>query len=216
MGLNFLEKLCQQGSNLGFFEVKKISEIECECNQNLKVIDFDLAKDKLCNYCDIVSLKSCDALKIIKKENRLDFIELKTFSKIFSFVKTLEDCEKHVRDFEIPIKVKDSFVVLRNLTQVRGFNLTNSERQEYYSLAVNFVLAVDLDFNKDPVNSFAISLKALSIIPNSVSVSLVESFTGIIKKELEKQLADIRTINNIARVDLIRFNEIDIYYNSAL
>lgn len=180
MGLSFLEKLCQQGSSLGFFEIKKISEIECECHQNLKVIDFDLAKNKICEYCDLVSLKSCDALKIIKKENRLDFIELKTFGKVFYFVKNLEDCEKNVRDFEIPIKVKDSFVVLRNLTQVRGFNLTSSERQEYYSLPVNFVLAVDLDFKKDPLNSFAISLKALSIVHNSVSIPLVESMTKII------------------------------------
>jgi hypothetical protein len=117
--------------------------------------------------------------------------------------------------FEIPIKVKDSFVILRNLTQIPGFNLTQLERQEYFSLPINFILAVDLDFEKDPVSSLALSLKALSVVPNSVSTSLVESVTSIIKEELEKQLAEIRTINNIYRVELIRFNQIDIHYDSA-
>jgi hypothetical protein len=99
MGLSFLEKLCQQGSSLGFFEVKKISEIESECNQNLEVIDFDLTKNKVCAHCSLVSLKSCDALKILIKENCLDFIELKKFEKLISFVKGLGHCEKSVRYF---------------------------------------------------------------------------------------------------------------------
>jgi hypothetical protein len=214
--LSFLEKLCQQGFSLGFFEVKKISEIEPECNQSLEIIDFDLTKEKICAHCRLVSLKSCDALKIQTKENCLDLIELKKFEKLLSFVKSLEHCEKSVRDFEIPIKVKDSFVILRSLTQVPGFNLTQSERQEYFSLPINFILAVDLDFNKDPVNSFAVSLKALSFVPSSVSVSLLESLTSIIKEELEKQFTEIRTINNIHHIELLRFNEIDVYYNSAL
>lgn len=216
MGLNFLEKLCQQGHSLGFFEIKKISEIESECNQNLEVIDFDLTKEKVCAHCNLVPLKSCDALKILKKENCLDLIELKKFEKLLYFVKSLKRCEKGIRDFEIPIKVKDSFVILRSLTQIPGFNLTQPERQEYFSLPVNFILAVDLDFKKDPVNSFALSLKALSFVPNSVSTSLVESLTSVIKEELEKQLIEIRAINNIYHVELIKFNEIDRYYNLAL
>ncbi|AKB47428.1 hypothetical protein MSKOL_1651 [Methanosarcina sp. Kolksee] len=216
MGLSFLEKLCHQGFSLGFFETKKISEIEPNCNQSLEVIDFDLTKAKVCSHCRLVSLKSCDALKVIKKENRLDFIELKKFEKLLSYIKSLEDCEKSVRDFEIPIKVKDSIVILRNLTQIQGFNLTKAERQEYFSLPINFILAVDLDFNNDPLNSFAVSLKALSIFPNSGSVSLIESLTNIIKEELEKQLAEIRNINNIHHVELIKFNQIDIHYGLAL
>ena len=190
--MNFIEKLCACGSQKDYFRIRNISDIESKCKQNLRIIDFDFRKNKVCKYCKLSPLKSCDALKMSKNENYMDFIELKKIGILIEKLKKSEDCVQSIRNFDLYGKVSDSFVVIRTLMLSNGFKFTKEETREYHSVVKNFVLAIDINLDEDPLDFLNNTLFLLSKIPNSPTKSCTESFNDIIKNELDQQLAKVQ------------------------
>ena len=60
----------------------------------LPVIDFDEVKKEICKKHNLNEYSSCDALLIIARQKRLEFMEIKTFEKLLSLL------DKKYGDFE--------------------------------------------------------------------------------------------------------------------
>lgn len=195
--------------------MKSISEIEKKCNQRLNVIHFDFTKDQICKHCRLKPLKSCDALKILPAKNAMDFIELKSIVDLITNSRDVQECKDLTNKFELPIKAYNSLQIIDNLICLETFQLTKQERDEYHhSTIINFILAIDLDIDYKPNESFLFLLKLVSTVPNSPEKKPIEQFIRIIKIELDTQLERISGRSRIVNVQLLKFNEIDSHYQT--
>jgi len=103
-----LSKIEEFGKNKGFFQYTKIGLLNSTPVQNTKtdVIDFDKTKEILYKG-DRNQPKSCDALKLICEQNRLDFLELKSVENIVQYNNLTEESLEKIR-FAIPRKIEGS------------------------------------------------------------------------------------------------------------
>lgn len=81
-----LEKILRFGIENKYFKLKLIKNLDktcCKENAN-KVIDFDETKEKIEKEFKL-NLASCDALLIHSKNEKIDFIEMKSFENLMKY-----------------------------------------------------------------------------------------------------------------------------------
>jgi len=149
-----LSKIETFGKQEGYFQYKKIGLLNSKQVANTKtdVIDFDKTKDifyKGSSY----QPSSCDALKFLSKQNRLDFLELKSVVNIVKYNNPIEKSLKDIR-VAIPSKIQGSNQIMENIINHKKLDLSEEELSEYAACSKNFYLIVDNDISQDGLSSF--------------------------------------------------------------
>jgi hypothetical protein len=185
--INFLNKLNNFGIDNDYFELKKIGNLDKSCCQNstLDVIDFDKAKDKICQKANIPSLKSCDAIKFILENERIDFIELKGLSMYLNYggrtnfdpnLDTNSQITNKITGFEINRKIEESLSILKKIMEEY-----NGNEETLRSVLKNFLIVTDITPSSDPIEFITITLEVLSEISTPIENICLEIFNNEIK-----------------------------------
>lgn len=148
-----------------YFQIKPLGDLDkscCLCSKTA-VIDFDAAKDCLSRKMSIASPKSTDALKIMPRLGRLDFIELKGFIHYFQHESATQNLGDKIKEYDFPRKVKDSFWVLDALLNQGAFGCKDRERDDFNQVEKYFMLVVDIDLTSNPLHDRLVSLAFLSL-----------------------------------------------------
>ncbi|WP_409370293.1 hypothetical protein [Lysinibacillus sp. 38-6] len=151
---NFLEK----GLEIGLFDIKPLRELDTNrrINSDVEVIDFDNVKDSLFkklnenNTFSLELTKSCDALKIIPLENRLDFIEIKGI-EIFcernahlTGVEIETAIEKQLLRFDLQNKIDHSLFIIQLLIQINQMGLDGKQRASFFNQILSeYIVVID-------------------------------------------------------------------------
>jgi len=133
-----LIKLLIFGLKAGYFKIKELHKIEKTCPSKLPVIDFDEAKKEICKKHNLNEYSSCDALLIIARQKRLEFMEIKTFEKLLSLLdKKYGDFErkknkiiKKIDDFNLYGDIYDSIQLLQILLH-SNYNFRKDENHNF-------------------------------------------------------------------------------------
>lgn len=208
--MTFLEKFCECGVNFNYIEICDISKIDSRWSSGLKVIDFDQISEKVCKG-KYSSLKSCDALRISKAKNCMDFIELKKIEELINMAKSSKECVKRVKNFNLYGKIFDSVVIIRNMISNGQFKFTRDEINEFYYIPKNFIVAID---TQEPRESFHNTMTLLAVVPNSPVNQIIDNLRNIAINGINDQLKEIEE-NGVIRlnsVKLMTFSKIYEYY----
>lgn len=154
MEITALEKLEIIGISNAYFSMTTVGKLPTSCCllSNIEVIDFDKTKDKVTKNFQLISLKSCDALKIIKQENRIDFIEtkgIKNFIKyqinpVLSNEKLVETKSKEqIKDFNFARKITDSKYIIDTIFLSKFVEPNNYQREMYDNITINYIILTD-------------------------------------------------------------------------
>jgi hypothetical protein len=210
---NFLQKLLDFGKHGGYFKETTIGQLEKTCCEQsvTTVIDFDGTKDIVISEFALQTLKSSDALKIVPHTNRLDVIELKGFKKFMKYqLRSGGSAEAQVREkiesFELVGKIRDSIYILQTVAFSRKLELTKKERAVFYGIPKRFIVVVDIEMEKNPVEYIALTLSFLS----EASTSIEKQVASILKMELDKIPGS--PFSNIQKPQLMNCKSIDDYY----
>ena len=231
-----LIKLLIFGLKAGYFKIKELHKIEKTCPSKLPVIDFDEAKKEICKKHNLNEYSSCDALLIIARQKRLEFMEIKTFEKLLSLLdKKYGDFErkknkiiKKIDDFNLYGDIYDSIQLLQillhsnyNFRKDENHNFGNEIYEEWQfkkddfinyqqNIEIYFKVAVDIDFDEDSVDSI---LKSLYILDTNITKSKNDAnIIEVIKKHIMNHLNNSKEQLPIKDVKLLPFNKIDEYY----
>jgi len=194
-----LERLIEQGVVKGFFEFNELGKLDKSCclKSELEVIDFDKTKETIVSLNkSLQQPKSTDALKIIPKLNRLDFIELKGF-KIFIQRDKTKNFQKKIEDFDLEGKIIDSLFILDCIVKDNSIQFNKEETKEYRHTEKYYFIVVDIELSKDPIQDRLINLIFLSL----------RSSLKCIKKS---------SLHNLNKPKLLSCNQIDSYYQGLL
>jgi hypothetical protein len=207
---NVLDRLLSFGIEKGFFEEKLLAELDkscCPCSQ-IKVIDFDVAKEKILGaeikiiISDTGDLqeqatnrqqpKSADAIRILPNKNQIDFIELKGFEKFICRNRENKNIEPlinaQIEKLNLKIKIFDSLHVLYSLILDGKFRASNEEKDQYIRSTKNYFIVVDISLYKDPMKARSVTLDLLSqdlSIEEKILKSLNQKVSGIPESSFE-------------------------------
>jgi hypothetical protein len=180
----FLKNFLQFGLDKGYFRVVAVKDIPKVCcpASDIEAIDFDATKEIYCQETKTQSLKSCDALKIIPYQQRIDFIEFKGLKNFIARnpKAAKEDVEEKIEELNLQGKIIDSNHLLYGLLNKR-VGTTKSERNYYHQVTKNYLVVVDIDPEKEGIESIAVTLDFLSeasspmekIITNKLSETIL-------------------------------------------
>jgi hypothetical protein len=185
--VTFLEKFCECGLSFNYFEICDISLIDPIWCNGLKVINFDQIARKVCKG-QISTLKSCDALRISKTKNCMDFIELKKIEELIIMAKSSRECVENAKEFNLYGKIFDSLVIIRNMIADGKFKFTRSEINDFYRVPKNFIVAID---TKESVGSFKNTMNFLATVHNSPKKLAIDTLREIVLHEVNGQLKEI-------------------------
>ncbi len=210
---DFLQKLLDFGCNSEYFNIKPIGQLNKSCcpNSKTEVIDFDATKDKLCKEKGFQTFKSCDALKILPKSERLDFIELKGFKQ---FVKRLksdlsssEQIDKQIEKFDLANKVFDSNHIMYSLIHDKYYNLEKCDKVYYQTVKKSYIILVDIELEENGIENIALTLEFLGEDSTPIEKQILSKLTTtIITKDI------ISSIKNFNQPILKSCKTIDDFY----
>ncbi|EOO24788.1 hypothetical protein IIU_06608 [Bacillus cereus VD133] len=214
-----LKKLLDKGVSLELFELKALKDLEgsCASDANLEVVDYDKVKEDIYalmngknNALKFNQPKSCDGLKIMPTEGRIDFIEIKgiqSFCASLNSRKNLnveKEINKQIANFSLEDKIEDSLHIFKQLLQIDKFEFNNNEKRTLLNnIEKNYIIVIDEEIEKDYAKQIAVNLGFLSTTSNyadQVIVKLKETVNGI-------------QITKVTKPILISHSKIDEYYN---
>jgi len=199
---NFLSK----GIGTKWFIISTVGKLDKSCcvKSNIEVIDFDEAEILHRDKCGASSLKSCDALKFLPKDKRIDFIEMKSSKNILKNPKidTKDKLKNQIAKFDFVNKISDSLHILTAISNRKEINLSGAERKLLKSIPKQAILLTDLDFEENTINTIAFTLDFLA----NTSTDLKDLLQG----EIEKIGED--TLNNLLKPILMDCSTFERYY----
>lgn len=211
-----LERLIEFGINGNFFDFKPLGQLEKSCcsNSKIEVIDFDKTKEIVSNIAKLQQPKSADALKILTQLNRIDFIELKGFNEFIRYNKDKADIDltviNQIENFDLTKKIKDSLFVLSILINREEFKCTKQESKQYEHVTKHYIIVVDIDLYKNPIEDRLITLAFLSENTANIKHKILEV--------LNQAVDDIprSSLENLEKPKLLSCGKIDRYYEELL
>lgn len=207
---DYLIHLENKGVEKGYFELKKIKNIEKSCcsTSETEVIDFDKTKDKLTASGGLVTTKSCDCIKICPTKQSIDLIEMKGFVPfVENFKKKRIDLEvnKKIAKFDFTKKIEDSLVMLDILVRKTEFEKTLQDDVFFRETKINYIVLTDVDSIHESFNYIALNFIFYAEYSDSMKNYLVS--------ELNKELIKIPSINHKLNSPMLKTcSEIDDYY----
>ncbi len=201
---DILKKVFDFGIEKKYFRISTIGKLDKSCciASRVEIIDFDETKTIICKNNNWVDIKSCDGLKIFAKNNRIDFIEMKSIVKIFEYQKpnTKTELKLHIENFDFISKIRDSLMLLSSITQEGVLN--KKERADYHKIPKQPILLTDIDFIEDGLWAIMFTLNFLENMSNDIR--------SLLKDEIQTVRPD--TFNNILQPKLMDCKSIDEYY----
>lgn len=206
----FLEK----GLENGLFKVKRLRDLDTNrrIEANVEVIDFDNVKESLfrtLNGNGTYSLeltKSCDALKIIPLEKRLDFIEIKgieIFCERNSHLNGEEidiAIEQQLEKFNLQNKIDHSLFLVQLLIQINQMGLNGSQRAAFFNhVLIEYIVVIDSQIENNGVLEISAMLDFMaetSNIREEFIIKLKEAMEEVSVKVTEPKLMFQSDIDN--------------------
>lgn len=183
---DYLTYLEQKGIEKGYFEVYALKDIHTSCcnSATTSVIGFDKVKEKVVQEEDLKTVSSCDCMKILPENGRIDFIEMKRFKAFVERLKRSDvskALDKQVNSFNFFKKIKDSLHILETLVRKNAFDRTTMDEVHFDNITINYIVLTDVDAEK---NAFEYIASSFIFLAESSSIeSLIESK---INKKLSK------------------------------
>ncbi|MDM8566167.1 hypothetical protein QUF74_11015 [Candidatus Halobeggiatoa sp. HSG11] len=162
---NFLQRMLNFGRDSGHFNIIPIGNLEKNCcpYSKTEVIDFDATKDKICKEANLQTFKSCDALKVLPKLKRLDFIELKGFRQFIKRNNPNEkQIDKQIKKFDLVDKIIASNNIIYLLIHNKNNQLEKYDRTHYQKIEKNYIILVDIELEDNGIENIALTLNFLS------------------------------------------------------
>jgi hypothetical protein len=182
MGISgYLSNLLAEGQRAGYFNLLPLNALHKSCCAAVQteVVDFDVVKDKLTQAQRLHTLKSCDALKILPAQERLDFIEMKALREVLrrsrnqhNSAKLDTELREKAEDFNFLGKIVDSLHLLQSLTTLREMTFNDQARQGYLNARKHFVVLTDLDPEETAIEFFALNLAFLASFSTPIALQI--------------------------------------------
>ncbi|WP_322924522.1 hypothetical protein [Paenibacillus campi] len=202
-----LSELLNNGTKHGIFTIVALEKLDVhrKIRAKVEVIDYDKTKELLFTEISKGSLsfkqlKSCDAIKIIVDDNRLDFIEIKgikQFCETYHQLSAAEGKQKiddQLQRFNLPKKIKDSLIILQLLMCTNEIGLNNQQKATFDEEVIcDYIIVIDAEIEQDSIKSFATMMSYLAdyssfqqeyIVRLTTSLDTIEDFK--IKKPVLK------------------------------
>lgn len=209
----FLERVLQYGFEGNYFEEMEIGKIDKSCCKQsvILAIDFDKTKEIVCKDAKQTSYKSCDALKILIDNERIDFIEFKGLNdylkRDFNPEKDYsKQIQNKVEKFNLFEKIEDSLNVLNLLLRSPKFSLTKNEKKIFREIEKNFIIVTDINSVDNGLEFLLASFEVLSETSSSIKSMVFNIWT----EEVEK--SDIPSNYNIQRPLTFDCNSFNKFY----
>lgn len=160
---DFLVALAKFGeANYKFIE-KPISQIPKSCcnTATTVVYDFDYVSTFYASKFEKDELSSCDCLKVLKANNRIDFIELKDNREFFKSVVA----EKKKVTPSLADKIHDSLHILYSVITDKAFKEYKKDGRDILKNEIDifFIIATNSDLKSNPFGNIVANLTYLSI-----------------------------------------------------
>ena len=196
-----------KGVEKKWFDISTIGKLDKSCctNSKIEVIDFDKAEEIHRKKCGSTSLKSCDALKFMIEEERIDFIEMKSSKNILKNPKidTNKKLQKQIDKFDFTAKISDSLHILTAISNQREIDLSGKERKLIKNIPKQAILLTDLNFEENVINTIAFTFDFLANMSTNIK--------DLLQDEINKLGED--NINNLLQPKLMNCKEIEAFYN---
>jgi hypothetical protein len=204
----YLKQVYQIGIAKGYFEVRPLREIDKSCcgKAITPVVDFDKVKERICKEKGFSSVKSCDAMLFLPTQERVDFLEMKSFVQFLKHAKSqqLEDnIEQLAQKFDMTGKIKDSSFIFESYIYTFCYE-RKEQRHASYAIKKQFVLLTDVD-----ESSFEAIAERLLFL-STYSTPIETLISNALQKEIEKMPQGIQ------QPILKNCQEIDDYYKQML
>lgn len=201
-----LSSFLDKGVEKQWFDLSTIGELGKSCCQSskIKIIDFDKAEEIHREKCGSASLKSCDALKFILEEKRIDFIEMKSSKNISKNPKIDTDSKlrKQINKFDFTTKISDSLHILTAISNQIEIGLSGKERKLIKEIPKQAILLTDLNFEENTINTITFTFDFLANMSTNIK--------DLLQIEIDKLGED--NINNLLKPKLMNCREIEIFY----
>jgi hypothetical protein len=170
------KKLFSYGNAKGYFTSEKLNLIEKSCCSDClhEVIDFDKTKELVVENNKWTTLKSCDALVIHLEKEGIDFIEMKSSTKILSNKKidSKEKLQQQIEKFDFANKIHDSLTILNSICNEKNCTLDGAERKSVREITKNYIVVTDLSIKSNPLEFLSLSLEHLAHYSSSITTLL--------------------------------------------
>ena len=173
--MSFLADLEASGLAHRWFVAMPLGELDKSCcpQAQTTVIDFDHTKTKLGR---VPTPKSCDALKILASQQRLDFIEMKSWHE-FMRRNPPAAIPAQISKFDLKRKITDSLGVLQDLVM----RVESNALPAYLETDKYYIVLIDINLQQNPLQHLAISLEFLSQTATPMPQQIVQALS----KELD-------------------------------
>ncbi len=183
--VSVLTKILRFGIENEYFKLKLIKDLDkscCKQNTN-EVIDFDKTKEKIEKEFK-VNFASCDALLINSKDEKIDFIEMKSFKNLIKYNSNKEKFffQKKIENFKFTDKIIDSLQILSLIAKNKNLDLERKKIHLYNQVEKNFIVLIDINLKNNPLEVFTIGLNYLANNSN-----LKENLINCTKQELSEK-----------------------------
>lgn len=216
----FLNKLIQYGEVQGLFQKMPIKDISKSCCKSAmtEVYDFDECKKLVVKGLNIKDPKSCDALKIIRSKNTIDFIEFKGWQDFInnkekhSGTDDTEKIDRQIGKHQFDVKISHSLLVLNNLILRQDFNVKKKENQIFNKVVKRFIVVVDIEEqSNNSLDLLAINLEVLATTSSSVRIE------SLIEEAMQKEVDYISEhyLTSSQSLILRTCTEIDAFYSES-
>jgi hypothetical protein len=214
---DFLTNFLNIGIEIGYFTLSKIKNLDKTCctDSDIEVIDFDATKEKIVASQKLKTIKSCDALIINAKKERIDFIEMKGFQKMILYSKNRANSqdlkvefEEKVKKFNFIGKIDDSFYILNTLYRLKEFDLSDGKSKPLLDVKKQLIILTDVSSKTNAIERIAVDLLFLENFSTPIETQIL----NIVSTELDKTHKYLA--HNFQQPILMTCNDIDEYYAS--
>jgi hypothetical protein len=192
-----LNSLVKIGKDKNYFIYKRIGDFDNALQEgyhhiNTHAIQFDKTKEKIASDFGQNCLKSCDALDILPRKDRINFIEFKQIKDNNQVREWIQE------ELSLPQKIKDSHEILLIILRQSFFSGFPNRIKNFQKVEKNFIISLDLLTNHK--NQTLIYLKLLKI-------------KSLINKEFKNNFIQGESFN---KPKYIKMNEFDLVYPSFI
>lgn len=212
-----LNKLLEFGINRGYFFVFEMGKLDKGCCKSLtiEVIDFDKTEEIHRTKHNYQILKSCDALKILANEGRIDFIEMKGFKQFMAWQLKADEpisiqVKEKVMNWEFYVKINDSITVLNNIIQSRPFNISGTERKLFHEIPKNYIILTDIEVENNGLESFLETMEFLAVTSSNIEVAVSKALSQ------EFQALEIQNFYNLQKPMLMSCKSFERFYQKEI
>ena len=128
--------------------IKDIPQSPCKNSETI-VCDFDHAKRIIVKKYNLISLSSCDAIKLLENVPRIDFIEFKSIKDILlsdtKGFRSVDDFMRKISNLNLHQKIIDSYHLLYNIITDNAYDFKGNDRKVYNALKKLYIIVFDFD-----------------------------------------------------------------------